>query len=149
MNVFSFPHAQSDLAGWRSGEIDKLVKTFNIAVSDGNAAGWEVGATELGDPQLYLLGPAPEYDCILCLSRVGQQYVLEDGHGHILCEHNSLATIGERAWAALCGKKRAFAARIALAWCAVREAFEEKTEPLLEGPAELLTHLGPKLAALA
>jgi hypothetical protein len=149
MNVFPFRDVESERGEWRSAEIDQLVHTFNVAVAEGNAAGWEVGTTEAGDPQLYLLGPAPEYDCILCVSRIGQRYVLENGHGQILWEHDSIATIGERAWAALCGKKRAFAARIALAMCAIRETFEEKVESLLEGPAEFLTHLAPQLAALA
>jgi hypothetical protein len=149
MNVFQFPDAQSVSAGWRSAEIEKLIEPFNVAVRQGDAAGWEVGTTETGDPQLYLLGPAPEYDCILCVSRLGQQYVLEDGDGRILFEHNSIGLIGERAWTALRGKKRAFAARIAVAYCAIRETFEEKLEPLLEGPAELLTHVAPQLAALA
>jgi hypothetical protein len=149
MNVFSFRGDQADRSEWRSAEIGKLVETFNVAVAEGNATSWEVGRTEAGDPQLYVLGPRPEYDCILCVSRIGHQYVLEDGQGQILCEHNSLATIGERVWTALCGKKRAFAARIALATCAIRETFEEKIEPLLEGPAELLTHVAPHLAALA
>jgi hypothetical protein len=149
MNVVPFRDAELDRSQWRSAELEKLVQTFNAAVDEGNAAGWEVGMTELGDPQLYLLGPGPEYDCILCVSRVGQQYVLEDGHGQILGEHNSLRTIGERAWAAVCGRKRSFAARITLVACAIGETFEEKLEALLEGPAELLTHLGPQLAALA
>jgi hypothetical protein len=148
MNVVPFTDATRDSSQWRSAELEKLVATFNAAVEEGDAASWEAGVTELGDPQLYLLGPGPEYDCILCVSRVGQQYVLEDGHGKILGEHNSLTAIGERAWAAVCGRKRALAARITLVACAIRETFEEKLEPLLEGPAELLTHLGPQLAAL-
>ena len=149
MNVVPFTDAERDSSQWRSAELEKLVPTLNAAVAEGDAASWEAGVTERGDPQLYLLGPGPEYDCILCVSRVDQQYVLEDGHGQILGEHNSLTTIGERVWAVVCGRKRALAARITLVACAIRETFEEKLEPLLEGPAELLTHLGPQLAALA
>jgi hypothetical protein len=40
-------------------------------------------------------------------------------------------------------------ARVAVAWYAVREAFEEKIEPMLAEPVELLTHVAPQLAAFA
>ena len=37
------------------------------------------GTTEHGDPQVYLIGPPPDYDCILSISRLGRLYVIEDG----------------------------------------------------------------------
>ena len=40
-------------------------------------------------------------------------------------------------------------ARIAVAWCALREAVEEKTEAMMAEPMEILTHLAPQLATLA
>jgi hypothetical protein len=40
-------------------------------------------------------------------------------------------------------------ARIAIAWCAAREFFEEKTETIMAEPIELLTHVAPQLVALA
>jgi hypothetical protein len=43
-------------------------------------------ATERGGPQFYLLGPAPEHDCALCVSRLAQGYVLEDGIGRLIGE---------------------------------------------------------------
>ena len=55
----------------------------------------------------------------------------------------------EQARAALRRKKAAIAARIAVTWCAVREFFEEKVEPVLAEPVEVLTHFAPQLAALA
>jgi hypothetical protein len=36
-----------------------------------------------------------------------------------------------------------------VAWAALREAFEEKTEAVMAEPIELLTHIAPQLAALA
>jgi hypothetical protein len=39
-------------------------------------------------------------------------------------------------------------ARVAVVWCALREAFEEKTEEIMTEPIELLTHIAPQLAAL-
>ena len=149
MNLVVFP-ARTDLAqGWDSAELQKLVTACGCALASGDASGWETGSTEAGDPQLYLLGPAPDYDCILCISRLGRHYVVEDGQGHVLHEHGSLTLLGEHVWALLSRKKAAITARIAVAWCAVRETFEEKVEPLLEGPGEFLTHMAPQLAALA
>ena len=40
-------------------------------------------------------------------------------------------------------------ARIALAWCAAREFFEEKLEPLIAESVEVVFHVAPQLAALA
>ena len=52
-----------------------------------------MGMTEVGDPQFYLLGRPPHDECILCISRLGRLYVLEDGHGQVLFEHNSLLVL--------------------------------------------------------
>jgi hypothetical protein len=105
--------------------------------------------TERGDPQLYLIGPAPEHDCILSISRIGRHYILEDGRGRVIFEHDNLVTLAERAAAALRHKKQAVLAQLALAWCAMREFYEEKVEPALAEPMEVLSHIAPQLAALA
>jgi hypothetical protein len=55
----------------------------------------------------------------------------------------------EQATAALRRRKSAIIARVAVAWCALREAFEEKTEAIMAEPIELLTHIAPQLVALA
>jgi hypothetical protein len=149
MKVVPFRECQSVPLGWRSAEIEKLVGACSGALAGGEASSWEIGATESGDPQLYLIGPAPNYDCILCVSRLGRHYVLEDGRGRILFENDSLLLLGERTWAFLGSKKAALTARIVLAWSAIRSTFEEKVEPMLEGPAELLTHVAPQIAAMA
>ena len=75
-----------------------------------------------------LLGPPPDYDCILSISRLGRLYVIEDGHGRVLFEHDNPMLLAEQATAALRRRKASLVARIAVAWCALREAFEEKTE---------------------
>ncbi|MFL5099349.1 MAG: hypothetical protein ACJ8E5_01970 [Xanthobacteraceae bacterium] len=116
---------------------------------NGGASGWEVGVTETGDPQLYLLGPAPDHECILCVSRLGSLYVLEDGAGRVLFEHDSLRALAETVKAVLRNKKAAIVARAALAWFVVREAFAEKVEAMLGESEELLVHFAPQLAALA
>ncbi len=45
--------------------------------------------------------------------------------------------------------KTAIVAKVVLAWGAVRGAFEERVEPMLAEPMEVLTHVAPQLAALA
>src|SRR5262249_21131090 len=102
-----------------------------------------------GDPQIYLLGPPPNYDCVLTISRLGTTYILEDGNGRVLFENSDPALLAERATAALRRCKSAIAARVALAWCAFREAVEERTDAILEESMDLLTHLAPQLASLA
>ena len=119
------------------------------AIAAGEASGWDVGVTERGDPQVYLLGPPPDYECILSISRLGRLYVIEDGDGRVLFEHDNPMLLAEQATAALRRRKASIVARIAVAWCALREAFEEKTEELMAEPIELLTHIAPQLATLA
>ena len=109
----------------------------------------EIGKTEAGDPQLYLLGPAPDYDCILCVSRLGGLYVLEDGNGKILFEHRHLMLLSQQVRAAVCRKKMMIAAKAALIWATIRQTMEERIGPLLEEQIELASHLGPQIAALA
>ena len=120
----------------------------NVHIPDGAASGWDVGETECGDPQLYVARPGPEHDCILSISRLGRLYVLEDGNGQVIFEDGNLVTLAEQASAALRKKKHAILAQIAVAWCAAREFFEEKVEPMLAEPVEVLTHFAPQLAAL-
>jgi hypothetical protein len=99
--------------------------------------------------QFYLLGPAPDHDCILCVSRLGSLYVLEDGGGQVLFEHDSLLALAETAQAALRTRKMRFVARVALIWCSLREACQEKFEAMLGESEELLVHWAPQLAGLA
>ena len=105
--------------------------------------------TEHGDPQVYLMGPPPSYDCILCISRVGRHYVIEDGQGRVLLEHDSPMLFAEHAIAALRRRKELLLAKVAVAWHAFREAFEEKVEALTAEPMDVLVHLAPQLAVLA
>ena len=106
--------------------------------------------TEKGDPQFYLLGPLPDQACELCVSRIGGRYILEDGAGQLLFEHQSLpsgraAREGGRQSAAVARLSHA----IALLWFTVRHTIHDKVEPLLVESEELLVHLAPKLAAFA
>jgi hypothetical protein len=150
MTVISFPpKVPRDGGSWPAAELKEIVETLAPHVRGGEAGGWDVGATEIGDPQFYLLGPPPDDECILCISRVGRTYVLEDGAGQLLFEHNSLAVLAQQARSALRKKRAQIVARIALLWCTVRELFEEKLEPIVGESEELLTHVVPQLAAFA
>ena len=150
MNVVKFPRRRDAAAeGWQSAELQQFLAVSADAIAAGEASGWEVGVTERDDPQVFLLGPPPDYECILSISRLGRLYVIEDGAGRVLFEHDNPMLLSEQAAAALRRRKAAMVARIAVAWCALREAFEEKTEAIMAEPIELLTHVAPQLAALA
>jgi hypothetical protein len=150
MTVVPFSRALEQLPqGWRSSELTRLTNACAASIPSGDSSGWEVGVTECGDPQLYLLGPAPDYDCILSISRLGRAYVLEDGKGQVVYECDSLERLAEQACAALRRRKAEMVARLTVCWCTVREFFEEKVEPVLAEPMEIVTHFAPQLAALA
>jgi hypothetical protein len=150
MNVVKFPPAATRApGGWQSAELQQFLAVSSSAIAAGEASGWDVGVTERGDPQVFLVGPPPDYDCILSISRVGRLYIIEDGAGRVLFEHDDPMLLTEQATAALRRRKTAIIARISVAWCALREAFEEKTEALTAEPIEILAHIAPQLAALA
>jgi len=149
MTVIAFQSKvlQSD-GPWRPAELKALVESLAPESSRAGARCWDVGITEIGDPQFYLLG-APDDECILCISRLGRLYVLEDGAGKLLFEHNSLLALAEQARGLLQKKKAQIVARAALVWCAVRETVEEKLDAMVLEGEELLVHCVPQLAALA
>jgi hypothetical protein len=150
MNVVPFPRVQdAPSQGWRTHELATLTNACAPSIPHGEISGWEIGTTECGDPQLYLLGPAPEHDCILSISRLGRLYVLEDGKGQVLFENDNVKLLAEQTCGALRKRKAEIVARLTVCWCAVREFFEEKVEPVLAEPIEVITHFAPHLAALA
>lgn len=149
MTVVKFPGRAAVSEGWRSVELQQFLEVSSQAIAAGEATGWEVATTDRGDPQVFLIGPPPHYDCILSISRLGNTYVIEDGVGRVVLEHDNPMRLAEQAAVALRQRKNALVARIAIAWCALREAIEEKTESMMAEPMEILTHLAPQLAALA
>lgn len=149
MTVHPFPKTTQAALGWQPIELQQMAGTAVVPTEASEAGGWVAGTTEVGDPQLYLVGPAPEHDCILCVSRLGRLYVLEDGAGRLLFEHASLGLLADRVQAALRRGKAGLVARLTVMWCAARETFEEKIEPIMAEPIEILTHVAPQLAAFA
>ncbi len=150
MKVIAFsPREDHAGGGWRTSELNQLVENFSAELRSGDASDWDTGATEMGDPQFYLLGPPPDHDCILCVSRLGQLYVLEDGAGHLVFENADFELLARQAKALFKRGKSRLLAQIVLAWATLRNAFEEKVEPLLVEGEEMLTHVAPQLAAIA
>jgi hypothetical protein len=150
MTVLTFPPKGSRAGStWQPAELHQIVEALTPQRCDASAGRWGVGVTEMGDPQFYLLGPPPHDECMLCISRLGSIYVLEDGAGQVLFEHNSLVVLAEQARSILQKKKAQIVARAALIWCAVRETFEEKLDMMVGEGEELLTHFAPQLATFA
>jgi hypothetical protein len=153
MTVITFPSTPAPKGaptnGWAAGELREILQSLAPQLDRGEASAWDVGVTDRGDPQFYLLGPQPDEDCMLCISRLGRLYVLEDGAGHVVSEHDSLGVLAEQVRSML-GKRRAqIAARLAVMWCALREALEARLEPVVVESEELITHVMPQLLVIA
>ena len=87
MSIVEFPQRSFPASGaWSADELQQLIALFR---ADGETS-YATGTTEHGDPQFYLLGPAPAHECVLCVSRLAQTYVLEDGEGRLIGETPSL-----------------------------------------------------------
>jgi hypothetical protein len=146
MTVVMFPRAAQH-GSWQPIELQQFVSMSSDAIAMGEASTWYVGVTERNDPQFFLIGPPPEHDCILAISRLGRLYVIEDGTGHVLFESNNPTLLVEQTVAALRRRRMAIVARVAVAWGALREFCEEKTEALAEH-IELIAHFAPQFAPL-
>ncbi len=150
MSILAFAPPQMQQDGlWQSCELEKMQTTFAAELASGEASGWDVGATEVGDPQFYLLGAPRTEDCILSISRLGRLYILEDGAGRVVFEHASLECLTTRAKSFLRETKAGIVAGVVLTWGTIRQHFQEKIEPVLAESEELLFHVAPQLAALA
>jgi hypothetical protein len=144
MSIVEFPQRSFPASGaWSADELQQLIALFR---ADGETS-FATGATEHGDPQFYLLGPAPEHDCVLCVSRLAQTYVLEDGEGRLIGETPSLDGFAVEAARAAVRGSRSLVARLALVWVTVRLTIEEKLEPIFEESQELLVRFVPQVAA--
>ena len=145
MSVVAFERKQ-DAAVWTEAELNAIVAGLHAAIAPATGRSWEVGATESGDVQFYLLGPQPEEACELCISRIGRRYILEDGTGRLLFEHRNLDLVVLHAKAAVSSTPWLMVRAIVL-WCAIRNTLQEKFEPILVEGEELLVQVAPQLAA--
>jgi hypothetical protein len=151
MTVVPFaPHSNHPGGLWHADEMSQLLSIYAAHEAQGEASDWDTGETERKDPQFYILSGQPGLDCVISITRIGHEYVLEDGHGYVVAEDSSLSVIADRAVRMTCGvRKSSFLAQIGLAWIAAREFLEEEVEPLMAEPVEVATHFFPQLAALA
>ena len=141
MTVISFQRPSTDGA-WSQAELNVVKGALGLRDGD-----WDVGLTEVGDGQLYLLGPRPEQACELCVSRIGGRYILEDGAGRLLFEHRSLPLVAMHARSALRITRWSLVGRIVVVWCTIRDVIHDRIEPLLGEGEELLAQLTPQLSA--
>ena len=147
MSVVAFERKQNT-GEWSERELSTILAALSAATAPGTGREWETGATEKGDVQFYLLGSLPDQACELCLSRIGRNYILEDGTGRLLFEHRNLYLVALHAKAAVPSTSWLMVRAITL-WCAVRSMFHEKAEPWLVEGEELFVQFVPQLAALA
>jgi hypothetical protein len=133
---------------WSERELSTILAALSAATAPGTGREWETGVTEKGDVQFYLLSALPDQACELCLSRIGRNYILEDGTGRLLFEHRNLDLVALHAKAAVPSTSWLMVRTITL-WCAVRSAFHEKAEPWLVEGEELFVQFVPQLAAFA
>ena len=128
---------------WSAQELATLVSIYEAHAAAGDASGWDVGATEVGDPQFYILGLAPDLDCAMTISRVGRLYVRENGAGQVLDEDPSLTALAARA-----RTPATVRGRLTLGLAALAFAVRERTDALLMESEEVLLRLVPQLATL-
>src|SRR5262245_11156495 len=115
---------------WHDAEVEQIVSAVRAEASGRRIGSWDVGSTEAGDPQFYLLTPHPANDCILSISRLGSTYVLEDGRGLIVSEHNSLTVLAGELQNYLRKRKRGLVARALLVWVGLRQSVEQKVDAM-------------------
>jgi hypothetical protein len=150
MTIIEFaPKGDRAADGWRNCELDRLTQAFAAEFDRGHIDGWATGSTETGDPQFYVIGPQPEHDCLLCVSRLDTLYLLEDGEGHLVYENADFGLLLRQATTWFKTSKARLLAQVLLAWVAVRHAVQEKIEPVLIEGEEMLVHVAPQLAAIA
>ena len=152
MTVIAFtPRAEAN--DWTAEERHQLEALYAARLKCGEVSEWAVATTDAGDPQFFLLGPAPACECVLSISRVAGRYVMEDGKGGAISEASDIDEVFDVAARLRLRRARtALVARLALAWCAFREFIEERLEPVeaeVAEVAEVLSHVAPQLAAFA
>src|SRR5262245_40091777 len=147
MSVVAFERKQ-ETGGWSERELSTILAALGAAITPATGRTWEIGTTESGDVQFYLLGSRPDQACELCVSRLNGRYVLEDGSGRLLFEHRNLDLVALHAKAAV-PRTHWLMVRAITLWCAIRNTLHEKVEPLLVEGEELVVQIVPQLAAFA
>jgi hypothetical protein len=153
MSVVAFPPRPANpLRGWRSVEVEDLMRLYAEFRLRQYAARWEGGTTELGDPQFYVIGRPPDEDCLCAVTRLGGEellYVGENGAGVVIEEQASLRRLVDRSIRKLKGGTTVLTliSRFAVGICAINAALEEDIAGALDvfHFVDALTQLGPLL----
>jgi hypothetical protein len=127
--------------GWSVHELEELMRLY-AANAGRRKVTWATAMTELDDPQFFLIGPEPEAECLVAISRVGGRYVLENGVGHVVCESRDLPEVVKQAQLGLASRgKPSLVIRMLLPFGAARAIFDEKVEPLIPDSVEVFLRL--------
>lgn len=147
-NVVTF-HAPERPLCWRHDELQQLVALHAACEPRRRGCSWGVGQTERGDPQFYVVGEAPDLYCIMCVTRIGRLYVLEDGTGSVVAEDARLEHLAQTASKMLSRRRRrlSFVARSLIGLCAFRAMLDQKAEFVLAESMEHVARFAPQLAA--
>lgn len=125
--------------GWTPHELEELMRLY-ASQSCQRKVSWATAITDFGDPQFFLMDA--ESDCLIALSRLEHQYLLEDGQGCPLCVNTSLEDSVQRAQTVLAARRRpALMVRILVPIAALKAYFDEKCEALIPDSIELMLHL--------
>ena len=146
-NVLTF-HAPDRAPCWRQDELQQLVALHSACERRRSGCSWSVGRTDLGDPQFYMVGEGPDLDCIMCVTRIGRLYVLEDGAGTVVLEDTRLDSVVQ-AGSKMLARRRplSFIARSLVGLCAFRAVIDQKAEFMLAESMEHVVRFAPQLAA--
>lgn len=124
--------------GWTADELAELMRLYS-SQSCRRGVSWATAVTELGDPQFFLVGPEPEADCVLAISRLNGRYVLEDGEAHPVCDGAALADVVKEAQRMLPRRfKPSLVARALVPFACIKAFVDEKLEPLVPDSIEVL-----------
>jgi hypothetical protein len=102
MNVVSLVEARTKrqmrrLNDWTSHEVAELARLYRAKTERGAGVSFATGATDLDDPQFYILNDEDNQSCSVCVSRLRRHgrswYVVEDGNGRIEGEGGCLRTL--------------------------------------------------------
>jgi hypothetical protein len=147
MNILPFTRDPLT-GGFDSKELRAIGEIGAPALASGIVSDVAYGTTERGEPQAYFLGNGPDQECVLCISRIGRRYIIEDGCGTVLAEVAALRRVAEKAARFFHDGRARLATHLLAGWVAAREFFEEKVEPAMAESMEAATHFAPQLAAL-
>ena len=150
MTVIQFPHVLAvPPQSWQTAELAKLDQRMHGCRSRGHHRLGNRHDRDRRSAALHAGARARITTAYSSVTRLGRVYVLEDGKGQVLFEDGNLTLLAEQSLRCLAAKKAEIVARLTVCWCAVRDFFEEKVEPVLAEPVEFVTHFAPQLAALA